>query len=106
MLSTLLAPQIILVVAGENFHLAPTHFEDAGGQPINEVTIVRNKNHGAGIFHERVEEYVFGAHIEVVSRLVEQEKICRVQEQAKQGVSAAFSARQHADLLEHVIFGE
>ena len=58
------------------------------------------------VFHERVEQHVFGAQVEVVGRFVEQQKICGMQQQAQQRVAAALAAGEHADLLENVVFGK
>ena len=103
MLAALFAPEIIFVVAGEDFDFAVADFEDAGGQLVDEIAVVRNEDDRAGVLHERVEQHVFGAQVEVVGGLVEQKEIRRMQQQAQQGVAAALAAGEHADLLEHVL---
>src|ERR1700678_162846 len=58
------------------------------------------------VFHERLQQNVFGAEIEVVGGFVKQQKICGVQQQTKQSVASALAAGEHSNFLENVIFRE
>ena len=101
-----LAPQVILVVAGENIHFAAADFKHPRGQLIDEVAVVGDKHHRAGIFLERFQQDVFGAQVEVVGGFVEQQEIGGVQQHARQGIAIAFAAGKHADALEDIVFGK
>ncbi len=82
MLATLFAPEIVFVVAGEDFDLAVADFEDARSQLVDEIAVVRDEDDRAGVFHQRVEQHVFGAQVEVVRRFVEQQEVRGMQQQA------------------------
>ena len=49
--------------------------EDAGGEAVDEVTVVGDEEDGAGEVADGVEEDVFGAEVEVVGGLVEEEHV-------------------------------
>src|SRR5581483_636604 len=104
--AALLAPEKIFVVAGINLNTPATDLKHPGCQLVNEVAVVRNEDHRAGVLAERCEQHVFGAHIEVIGRLVKQEKIRRMQQHPQQGIAVALAAGEHADTLEHVVSGE
>ncbi len=101
-----LAPNVVFVVARENVHFAVAHFEDARGKFIDEVAVVRNEDHRSGVFLQRFQQHVLGAHVQVIGGLVEQQEIRRLQQHAGQRVAVALAAREHADALEHVVFGK
>src|SRR5208283_525591 len=105
-LPALLPPQKVLIVAGENFDLAVANFKHARGQLVDEIPIVGNENHRAGVRHERIQQDVFGPQVEMVGRLVEQQKVRRMQQQPQQGIAPAFAARKNSSLLEYVVFGK
>jgi len=52
---------------------------------------------------QRLEQHVFGAQVEMIGGLVEQQKIRGPQQHARQGVTIALSAGKHADALEDFI---
>src|ERR1700685_4029108 len=106
MLAALLAPEIVFVISGEDFDFAVADFEDARGQLIDEVTVVRDEDDRACVFDERIEQHVFGAQVEMVRRFVEQQEVRRMQQQAQQRVASALSAGEYADLLEDVFVGK
>ena len=47
-LPTLFAPEIVFVVAGEDFDLAVADFENARGQLVDEIAVVRDEDDRAG----------------------------------------------------------
>ncbi len=49
-LAALLAPEIVFVVAGEDFDFAVADFEYARGQLVDEVAVMRHEDHRAGVF--------------------------------------------------------
>ena len=67
---------------------------------------MRNEDHRAVKVLQRFQQHVFCAHIQVVGRLVEQQKIRRAQQHARQRVAIALAARKHADPLEHIVLAE
>ena len=64
----------------------------ARGQPVDEVAIVRDKDHRAAVARKRVEQHIFGAHVQVVGWLVEQQKVGRRDQNARQRVAVALAA--------------
>ena len=69
------APEVVLVVAGVDVEAAVFDLEDAGGEAVDEVAIVGDKQNGAGEVADGVKEDVFGAEVEVVGGLVEQKHV-------------------------------
>src|SRR5262249_58796665 len=67
---------------------------------------VRDKDHGAGELAERLEQNIFGAKVQVVGGLVEEQKIRWMQQHAGQRVAVTLAAGKHADGLENVVLGE
>ena len=55
---------------------------------------------------DRVEQHVFGAHVEVVGGLVEQQEVGWRNENACQRVAVALAAGEHAEGLEDIVAGE
>ena len=47
--ATLFTPHVVFVVAGIDFDLAVAYFEDARGQLVDEISVVRNEDYGAGV---------------------------------------------------------
>src|SRR5579864_1299619 len=50
-LTALLPPEIVFVVAGEDFDFAVATFEDARSQLVDEVAVVGDEDDRTGIFH-------------------------------------------------------
>src|SRR5581483_6218838 len=46
--TALLAPQIVLIVSGIDMHMTAFYLEHARSQPVDEVAVMGNKDHGAG----------------------------------------------------------
>jgi len=70
-----LSPQIILIIAREHMNLPRVHLEYPCRQFVDEITIVRNEYHRAREVLQRLQQHVFGPHIQMVRRLIEQKKI-------------------------------
>ena len=80
-LFTLLAPEIIFVIARKNFDLPLANFEDAGRKLVDEISIVRNKHDGPRVLHERFEKNIFGSQVEVIRWFIKQQKVRWMQQQ-------------------------
>ena len=78
-------------------HRAIGNFDHARGQFVDEVAVVRNEHHRAVEFLQRGEQHIFGAHIEVVGGLVEQQEIPGHHQHARQRVAIPLAAREDAD---------
>jgi len=102
-LLALLPPQVVLVVAWEDLHFAGGHFDDARGQLVDEIAVVRHEDNRAVVILQRRQQHVLGAHIEVIGGLVEQQEIGRHHQHARQRVAVAFASGEHADALEHFL---
>src|SRR5258708_8975026 len=106
MLPALLAPEIVFIVTGEDFHLAAANFDDSRGQLVDEVAIMRDEYNRAGVLHQSLEEDVFCAEVEVIGGLVQQQKIRRMQQHAQQSIAPALPAGEYSNLFEDLIVGE
>ena len=95
--SALFSPEIVFIIPGIEFDFAFADFEDAGGELVDEVAVVGDEDHCAGVLHQGFEQDVFGAQVEVVGRLVEQQEIRGMQQHAQQRVAVALAAGEHAD---------
>ena len=104
--AALLAPQIVFVISGIDLDFAVTNFEHARCQLVDEVAIVGDEDDGTCVFHQSVQQNVLRAQIKMVRRFVEQQKVCRMQQQPEQSIAAALPAGQDADLLEDIFVRE
>src|SRR5271156_191896 len=104
--STLLAPQVVLVVARVNVDLAVRDFENARGQSVDEIAVVGDEDHSAGEGVDGFEQHILGTQIEVVRGLVKEKKICGADKNLGQGVTVALAAREYTEGLEDVFAGE
>src|SRR5579859_2769661 len=98
------APEIIFIVAGKDFNPSIADFENTRCQLVNEIAVVRNEDHGAGELLQRIQQNVFGAQVEMVCGLVEQQKVRWMQQHAGQRVTVALAAGEHTYGLKDVIF--
>ena len=80
--------------------------DDGGGDAIEEVAVVADQQHGAGIIGQHFLEHVEGFEVEIVGRLVEHQKIARPREGPRQQQPSALAARERAHLLAHLFGGE
>ena len=87
-------------------HFTVFHFEDAGGQLVDEVAVVGYEDHRAGVVLQGREEDFLGAHVQVVGGLVEQQKIRGHHQHAGQRVAVALAAGEHRYGLEDIVFRE
>ena len=102
-----LSAEVVFVVAFvQRDDGAVLHFKHARRQSIDEVAVVRNKNHRAGERRNRFQQHILGPHIQVVGRLVQQQKIRRRHQNPRQRKAVPLSARKHAQRLEHIVAGK
>ena len=102
----LLAPQELRVGARVHDRLAVTDLDDLRRQLLDEIPIVRDEDQRPAVVLERVEEDVLRIEVEVVGRLVEQQRVRRPQQHARDGEPRALAAGQHAGLLVDVVAGK
>ena len=86
------------VVALERDAPAMVELEDPAGDVVEEVAIVGDRHHRAGVALEELLEPVDALGVEVVGRLVEQQQIGAAQQQAAQGDATALAAGQRGDV--------
>ena len=60
---------------------------------------MRNQDESAVVVLERLLQDVLGLHVEVVGRLVEDEKVDRLEQQLDHAEAHALASRQHLDFL-------
>ena len=102
----LLVPEKLRV--GSRVHERPTgaHFDDLGGQAFDEIAVVGHEDQRAAVVDQRVEQHFLGIQVQMVGRLVEQQRVRRTQQHACDGQPCPFSAREHANRLVDVVAGE
>ena len=88
----------VAVVALPRDALAAVELEDPFGRVVEEVAVVRDRDHGAGETLQELLEPVDRLGVQVVGRLVEQQHVGLGQQQAAQRDAALLAARKHADL--------
>src|SRR6266851_1498101 len=101
--STFLAPQKILVIPGIDFHSSAADFPDPRGQLVYKVAVVGNENHGPGVAAQGVQQNVFGAHVQMIGWLIEQQEVCRMQQHSQERIAVSFASRKHSDSLENFL---
>ena len=101
-----LPPQELLVGARVAVRVAAAHLDDPIGQALDEVAVVRDEDQRAAVILERVEQDVLRVEVEMVGRLVEQQRVRRTQQHARHRQPRALAARQHAGLLVDVVARE
>ena len=77
--------------------LAAVQFQDPSGHVVQEVTVVRHRDHRPLVLAQVRFQPLDTLGVEVVCRLVQQEDVRLLQQQAAQGHPAAFSAGEVAD---------
>jgi hypothetical protein len=102
-ISSLLAPEIVFVISRIDFYFAVADFEHARGQLVDEIAVVRNEDDRARVLHQRFEQDIFGAQVEVVGGLVEQQEVGGMQQHFQQRVAIALASGEHADALEDIV---
>ena len=73
-------------------HLLIAELVDLGHQSVKEVTVVRNDDQGAVEIHQRLLEDIFGFHVQMVGRFVQQDGRRVVQLHACQEDAGLFAA--------------
>ena len=101
-----LTPEKLRVRPWIDDRLAVADLDDLRRELLDEVAIVRHEDQRAAVVLERVEQHVLRIEIEVVGRLVEQQRVRRAQQHARDGEPRALAARQHGGLLVDVVAGE
>ena len=97
---------VIGVVAVVDGHSAVLHHENTVGQTVDESAVVRDYQHRAGVVRERVLERLPRVQIEVVRRLVEQQKIVAREHRFMYHQPRPLAARESRHGLEHVVVFE
>ena len=89
--------QVRGVVALVGVEVAAVDLADPLGHVVQEVAVVRDGEHGAFVVVQELlqPQHAFG--VQVVGRLVEQQQVGRLQQQAAQRHAAALAAREHVD---------
>ena len=85
------------VVALERDAVAAVEFEDPAGDLVEEIAIVRHRDDGAGIVLQKALQPCHRFGVEMVGRLVEQQQVRALQQQAAQRDAAALAAGQGRD---------
>lgn len=80
-------------------HLLIAELVDLGHQSVKEVTVVRNDDQGAVEIHQCLLEDIFGFHVEVVGRLVQNQEVDRFQQELDHCQAGTFAAREHFHFL-------
>src|SRR5690606_10426543 len=88
----LLEPRAVVALPGNA--VAPVELEDPAGRVVEEIAVVRDGHHRAGILGQEALEPRDRLGVEMVGRLVEQQHVRPRQEQPAERDSAALAARQ------------
>mgnify|MGYP000426795823 CR=1 FL=1 len=80
--------------------------EHATAKSTQERPVVRDEDHGALEVTERVDQHLFGRQVQVVGRLVEHQKVGRMQKHAREHKPRAFPARERSDGLVRFVAGK
>ncbi len=92
-----LGEQEIAVVALVREEAAARELDDARGDAIEEIAVVRDEEAGAGIARKEVLQPLDRFGVEVVGRLVEDEEIGPGEQRAAERDAALFAAAERAD---------
>ena len=76
-------------------HLSASKLIDLGNEAVKEFTIVRDNDSCAVESLDGLLQHVFRGHVEVVGRLVEDEQVDRLQQQANHSQTAALATAEH-----------
>ena len=94
----LLLAQPVAVIAFVGNARATVQLQNPFGGVIQEVAVMGNSHHGAGVALQKLLQPVHRFGVQVVGRLVEQQHVGLGQQQTAQGHAALFTTRQHADI--------
>ncbi len=93
----LLQPGGVIALPGDT--VTAVQFQDPACHVVQEITVMGDRHHGAGIFVEEAFQPGDGLGIQVVGGFVQQQHVGFFQQQAAQGDPAAFTPRQRTDVL-------
>ena len=96
----------VVEIAGLRVDPPVAHFPHLRGEAVDEAAVVRDEQQRAFVAGERVDQRFRAVEIEVVGRLVHEEKIRRHHQQPGQRDPRALAAGEHADALEYVVLRE
>ena len=105
-LRVFLAPEELGVRAREHDRLPVAHLDDFRREPLDEIPIVGDEDERAAVIGEGVEQDVLRVEIQVIGRLVEQQRVRRAEQHARDGQPRSLAARQHAGPFVHIVAGE
>jgi hypothetical protein len=83
-----------------------SHFHDLRGEAFDEIAIVRDEDQRAAVIGERVEQHFLRIDVEMVGRLVEQQRVRWPQQHARHGQARPLTAGQHRRLLIYIVSGK
>src|SRR4051794_16153045 len=92
-----LSDQVVRVVPVVRNEAAAKEFDDAGGNAIEKVAVVRHDEAGARIRAQEILQPLDRLGIEVIGGLIENEEIGLRDERAAESHAALFAAAQRAD---------
>ena len=87
------------VVALEGDPAAAIELEDPAGHVVEEVAVVRDRDHGAPVLGQEALEPRDGLGVEVVRRLVEQQQVGGGEEEPAERHAPPLAARERSDVL-------
>ncbi len=102
----LLVPEKFRVGPRVDVRFSVPDLDDLRRQLLHEVAVVRDDDEGAAVVLERVEEHILRVEIEMVRRLVEEQRVGRPQEHAGDREPRALATGQHARLLVDIVARE
>jgi hypothetical protein len=77
--------------------------QDLLGHLTDEVNVMADENERAFVLLQRADEGVDAAHVEMRRRLVHEQEIGRIEQQAHEYEATLFTAAEHADGLEDIV---
>ena len=93
------APPVIVEIAVERRHLAVGDEPEPVGAGVEQMAVVRNEDHGAGIVVDRLDQGGAAVDVEMVGRLVEDEQVRAAEGREAEHQAGLLAARQLLDLL-------
>ena len=83
------------------FHLFVAKFEHFIDQAIKEIPVVGHQNECAIIVLQCALEDVFGLHVKMIGRFIQDQQIHRFEQQFHHGQAGALTAREYFNLFEN-----
>jgi len=104
--AALFPPQEVFVIAGINLDLSAANFEYSCRQFVDEIAIMGDEDDGSRVLPKRLQQHILRAHVEVVCGLIEEQKICGMQQHSEKRIPVPLSSRKHANAFENVVAGK